>query len=533
MPLLRFFCTLFILPIALHAEGSTLGRAGVGFYRHLPGLDFAVAASAPDGSLVVGGTASASGLPVTPNAVQSTFGASQCPTGGIPYVPLCAEGYVARFASDSTLLYGTYLGGGASVEVVSVTAGPDGAIYAAVLANAGVIGAPNPVSLDGATHFYILKLSADPSGSITGFMVGAAPKITPAKLVLDQNGNIYVAGSCGIGTLAATSGAFEQQASGLGQAGCVLSFSPDSTSPRYATYIGASQTSIADLAVDDQGNAYLAGSTINSDFPGASLGWNGVQPGTLGFTSSYGFVAVLDASGSSILWSSVFGSPVSGGSTELLRNTRGEIAVVGLAVKNPMFMFNTDLSPLKQISVVKFSGDPTQPVYSVQVAAGIDNSSVAAAMDDSGSVLLTGVTSFLQPGGFDFPPFDTTADALERSVSGTKTRFFLRLAASDGSVQYSSFFGPDQQSFTSQVVLGNGQRTYVLMSGGMPMDLSFYGGPALSTGLPGTAMVLFEPNLAPARARLSATNAANLRPDALAAGALITLSAPILDPRIS
>src|SRR6202023_1838286 len=96
--------------------------------------------------------------------------------------------------------------------------------------------------------------------------------------------------------------------------------------------------------------------------------------------------------------------------------------------------------------------------------------------------------------------------------------------------QYSSFFGPDQQSFTSQVVLGNGQRAYVLMSGAMPMDLSFYGGPALSTGLPGTAMVLFDPNVAPVRARLSATNAANLRPDALAAGALITLFGSNLGP---
>jgi uncharacterized protein (TIGR03437 family) len=62
------------------------------------------------------------------------------------------------------------------------------------------------------------------------------------------------------------------------------------------------------------------------------------------------------------------------------------------------------------------------------------------------------------------------------------------------------------------------------------MDLSSYGGPMLSTGLQGAAIVLFDPNLAPEQAHLCVTNAANFRPDALAAGALVSLYGSNLGP---
>jgi uncharacterized protein (TIGR03437 family) len=517
---MRAGCIAAILIVAgvVPGSGSTLGRGGVSLYRHMAGLDFAVAAPGPDGSLIVGGTASADGLPVTPDAVHSNFRSSICPAGGLPYQAACVDGYVAKFAADGTLLFGTYLIGGANVTVMSVTPAPDGAIYAAVMANAGVDGVPNPLSMDGATHLHIVRLSADGTGSVSGFMVTAVSRITPAKLAVDRDGNVYVGGTCG---------------AAKDQTGCVISFGPGSfgpgsfgpgsASPRFVTNVGAAPGSVNDLTLDDQGNVYLAGSTATTDFPGASLGWNGVQPGDLAFDSSYGFVALLDPGGGSILWSSVFGSPLSGGAVRVLRNARGEIAVVAFAVQNPMFRFNPDLSTLNHISVVKFAGDSTRPVYAVQVAAGIENNSIDAAMDDGGAVLLTGVTTWLQPGGIDSPPLATTCDALERCVSGTRTRFFMRLAAADGSVEYSSFFGPDQQSAASRVVLGRGSKTFVLMTGATPMDLSFYGGPDSGTGSTGTGLVVLDPALAPARARLCAVNAANFRPDSLAAGSLITL----------
>src|SRR5262249_9003784 len=156
-----------------------------------------------------------------------------------------------------------------------------------------------------------------------------------------------------------------------------------------------------DLTVDDEDRVYFAGSTPAKDFPGASLGWDGTQPGDTSSGSNYGFVAVLDAAGSSILWSSVFGSSASGGAVRVLGNARGEIAAVGLTLQDPLFHFNSDLSPLDQISVVKWAGDPKQPVFAVHVAPGIDNASIDAAMDDTGAVLLTGMTSFLQLGGVD------------------------------------------------------------------------------------------------------------------------------------
>ena len=179
------------------AAASTLGRDGIAAYRKLAGLNLVVVAASPDGSVVIGGAASGGGLPVTDNAIAKTFSAGTCIAGGSPYpYYTCTEGYIARFAPDGTLLYGTYLTGARDVTVASVAVGPDGAIYAVLHANAGVNGIANPPSMDGASHAYVVVIDPAKAGFRAAFQVNEASRITVAKMAIDRAGNIYLGGSC-------------------------------------------------------------------------------------------------------------------------------------------------------------------------------------------------------------------------------------------------------------------------------------------------------------------------------------------------
>jgi hypothetical protein len=77
---------------------------------------------------------------------------------------------------------------------------------------------------------------------------------------------------------------------------------PASTAPLYVTYLSDKEVRIAGIRVDAEGNAYLAGTTESLDFPHDSLFSVGDKSAPV---KRIGFVAVLNASGSQLLWSAL------------------------------------------------------------------------------------------------------------------------------------------------------------------------------------------------------------------------------------
>src|SRR5262249_28258625 len=121
-------------------------------------------------------------------------------------------------------------------------------------------------------------------------------------LAVDLLGDALVAGWTTAVDFPVTSGAWQGTSSG-GQDGFVAKLSPKGNSLRFATYLGGAATDSANaLAVDDHGNAFVAGATSSSNFPTASA-FQGQLQGT-----QDGFVTVLDASGAARFSSYLGGS---------------------------------------------------------------------------------------------------------------------------------------------------------------------------------------------------------------------------------
>jgi hypothetical protein len=160
------------------------------------------------------------------------------------------------------------------------------------------------------------EYSIQTGGVTSAFFFGAA-RNDPSDVAVDPvTGNVYLCGFTTASDFPTTEDAFKP-AGPLRTNGFVVRVSP-AGDIFGATYIGGSRADNANaIAVDAEGNAYVAGYASSTDFPTV----NGFQPvKTLGFGSTYAFLAKLDANLSNLLYSTYIGG------TELAPGFPGEDA---------------------------------------------------------------------------------------------------------------------------------------------------------------------------------------------------------------
>src|SRR5262249_25364518 len=128
--------------------------------------------------------------------------------------------------------------------------------------------------------------------------VGQAEDVFGFGIALDANNNVYLAGESASPKFPpATAGAFQQTTAG-GFDAFAMKFDSQARLV-YATYIGGSTSDDASgIAVDDNGNAYITGTTFSDDFPVA------VGPGLQSKGLSDAFIAKLTPDGAGLVYSS-------------------------------------------------------------------------------------------------------------------------------------------------------------------------------------------------------------------------------------
>jgi hypothetical protein len=110
---------------------------------------------------------------------------------------------------------------------------------------------------------------------------GAEATQGPGGIAMDSSGNVFVAMDTNSTDLTTTTGAFQTAYGGGTSDGFLVKLGPTSTPTlMYCTYLGLNaQASVAGVAVDSAGNAFLAGFTSNP---------NGTMNTANGFQTSYG-----------------------------------------------------------------------------------------------------------------------------------------------------------------------------------------------------------------------------------------------------
>ncbi|HEY6769516.1 MAG TPA: SBBP repeat-containing protein [Candidatus Sulfotelmatobacter sp.] len=268
------------------------------------------------------------------------------------------------------------------------------------------------------------------------------------SIAVDSVGNIYLAGStdsaaasfptAGTQTLLPAGLATTPPNTHVYVAKITLS---DTTSAVYETFLGGTGSEFpVGIAVDGGGNAYVAGTTVSTDFPttATSAYQSGPQSGSTG--PSHVFVSVLNATGSSLNYSSYLsgnGEDIASGMTI---DSRGAIFVTGTTTStdgganNDQFpasfppealpFQSTPRGATKQFFVTKVNTAAFgigSIVYSTYFGGGTPTDGIAIgggiAVDSTGNIYFSGTTNFIYTGQSsttDFPILDAYQPCLDQ-----------------------------------------------------------------------------------------------------------------------
>lgn len=375
-------------------------------------LDFAYkVAIDSEGNAYVTGTTLSPDFPTTPNAFQTAF-----PTNGSAFV-------TKLNATGSALVYSTFLGGSGGGNGNGIKVNSTG--------NAYVVGTTDssdfPTTLNafqttsgGLRDVTITKLSADGAALVYSTYLGGSEPDIGFDVELDGTGNAYVVGSADSTDFPTTPGAFQTTSSDQGNA-FVTKLSTDGTALVYSTYLsGSGGGSGLGVVVDKEGNAYVAGTTISSDFP--------TTPGA--FQTTYGggagdaFVTKLNTTGTALIYSTYLGGSIFDSGNAIAVDGAGNAYITG-STNSPDF-------PITAGAVQRFYGGGTDDVYvarldttgtalsySTYLGGGNTDVAVGIALDGLSNAYVTGVTS-----SEDFP---TTQRAFQATANGGSDVFVTKL----------------------------------------------------------------------------------------------------------
>jgi Beta-propeller repeat len=223
-------------------------------------------ALAEDGSVVVTGFTGSADFPTTRGALDATFGGG---TGTFEDVPV--DAFAAKLSPDgSRLVYSTYLGGSGDDVGNSVAVDDDGSAYFT-----GFTGSPEFPTTRGALkprpdatvlNGYVTKL--DRTGRVAwSTYLGGTNRDSGWGIGVDAHHEVIVSGSSN-GGFPVTPGAAQTTFGGVRDF-FVAKLDRSGARMDWATYLGGSEYEDlgATVAVDEEGNADVVGSTVSTDFP--------------------------------------------------------------------------------------------------------------------------------------------------------------------------------------------------------------------------------------------------------------------------
>ena len=205
--------------------------------------------------------------------------------------------FASKFSSDLTqLLASTYIGGTGSYDSgVSIAIDNNGDVY--VAGNTGSDNFPTTAGAYDTSYnnrpgyiydVFISKLNGDLTQLLASTYFGGLADDSISQMVIDSEseGSVYLTGTTNSYDFPATDGAFDTSFS-WNNDGFVSILNGDLTTLLASTYLGGNNRTVPYwLTLDTDGNIYVTGYTVASDFPtttgaydtsynGHSMGWNG------------------------------------------------------------------------------------------------------------------------------------------------------------------------------------------------------------------------------------------------------------------
>jgi len=298
------------------------------------------------------------------------------------------------------------------------------------------------------TSAFVAKLNSTGTAILYSTYLSGDHNDQANAIAIDSSGNAYVAGQTTSTTFPVTSGAFQTTMNASYDNAFLAKLNSTGTQLLYSTYLGGSdRTQAAAIAVDVSGNAYVAGQTLDADFP-TTKGSLQPTPKSNPLANVTGFVTEVNPTGKSLVYSTY----LSGSGTDVptaIALDSGNNAYIGGYTTSTDFPTTAGAYQRKGggiglgtasgfISKLNSAGD--QLVYSTYLGGEDANWILALALDASDNAYVTGLTSS--------PDFPVTAGVFQPLPlglgDGGQGSFITKLNSSGSALEYSSFLSTGQ-----------------------------------------------------------------------------------------
>jgi len=282
---------------------------------------------------------------------------------------------------------------------------------------------------DVASYDHTKELVIDPVLTYSTYLGGSLDDAA-SDITVDAAGNIYLTGNTwsidfptttGYRTLAGTNDVFLTKIDATG------------STMVYSSYLGGtSYDNSGAITVDDAGNVYITGSSMSSDFPLVSpiQGINGIVENV--------FVTKIDASGASIIYSTLLGGNYTDFGRDIAIDASGAAYLTGETNSTDFPLMNPIAGGLPpggayppDAFVTKINPSGSALVYSTYLGGSSFDAGNGIALDRTGAAYIIGTTS-----SSDYP----TVAAMQLSAGGWDS-FITKINPAGSALVYSTYLG--------------------------------------------------------------------------------------------
>lgn len=236
-------------------------------------------------------------------------------------------------ANGSALIYSTFIGGSSDDYARAIALAPDSTVY--ITGRCGGNTFPTTtgaydVSFNGTADVYVLKLDAFGQALVFSTYLGGSGDDFGQAIALDDSLNAYVTGYTADAAtdMTTTTGAYNTTHNGSTDV-FVAKLNSSGTTLRYCTFLGGSGEDWGwAIKVDANRNAYITGFTTDSttDMPTTTGAYDTTANG-----STDAFMAEINSTGSTLLYSTFIGGSGQDKGYGLVRYTDSSVAICGSA----------------------------------------------------------------------------------------------------------------------------------------------------------------------------------------------------------
>ncbi|MEJ5301504.1 MAG: SBBP repeat-containing protein, partial [Thermodesulforhabdaceae bacterium] len=355
------------------------------------------------------------------------------------------------------LLASTYIGGDSGEGGHSIALDSNGNVYVTGYTesfNYPTTTGAYDQSHNGGYDVFVSKLSNNLDTLLASTYIGGDSGEGGHSIALDSNGNVYVTGYTESFNYPTTTGAYDQSHNG-GYDVFVSKLSNNLGTLLASTYIGRDSSDVANsIALDSNGNVYVAGTTWSSNYPATQ----GAYDTNLNGGTYDGFISKFNSSLNTLLASTFFGgSSGADGILSITIDSAGNVYVTGPADSSDFpttaGAYDTYWNGRTDAFVSKFNNYLSKLLLSTYIGGSSIDLGISIALDSNGNVYVTGYTE-----SFNYP---TTAGAYDQSHNGGNDVFVSKLSNNLDTLLASTYIGGDRGEGGHSIALDSNGNVYV------------------------------------------------------------------------